>query len=127
MRNWIIAASCAVLAQLPASPAIASVTSTSAQATVAGHHYLLTRQELDQFVGSYELANGKLLRVLRKNKRFYYELDGQAPVEIDAVSPSSFADGSGQRRLDFTQAPSGAAYQVKLTLDEATAEAAALR
>jgi hypothetical protein len=114
MRTWIFTLCCAVSLQL-AAPAFASDNAGDGSKPGA-----MSRQELQRFVGSYQLENGAVLRTQLVNKRFSYELDGMPQGELTAVGPNSFVDASGKQRIAFTQTPNGIAYRVVLTSASAT-------
>jgi hypothetical protein len=104
MRTLIalaLAASFATLAQAqsPTSPADSSV---RIQGVPAARH-MVTQDEFAQFTGKYALTNGKDLTVTSKNRHYYVELEGQAPVEIVAVGRTEFIAAGGDMQINFDE------------------------
>lgn len=98
----VASASFATLAQAqsPTSPADSS--SVRIQGVPAARH-MMTQDEFAQFTGKYALTNGKDLTVSSKHRRYYVELEGQAPVEIVPVGRTAFIAAGADMQINFDE------------------------
>jgi hypothetical protein len=67
----------------------------------------LTSMELNDFVGQYELADGRVLTVTQRARRLVAQVEGQEAVPLKRAGPGRFSAADGQLRVAFDQHANG--------------------
>lgn len=91
MRTLIIAA---LLATALLTPAVAQERQPSST-------------QLGEFVGQYDLQNGRVLDVSQRGRTLLAQIDGQAPVALKPAGPAQFVAPDGRLRVAFDQHRNG--------------------
>lgn len=67
----------------------------------------LTSTALNDFVGQYELADGRVLTVTQRARQLVAQVEGQAAVPLRPAGPGRFSTPDGQLRVAFDQHANG--------------------
>ena len=67
------------------------------------------------FLGSYDLADGRTLAIIYRGHQLWAEFDGGTGVEIVADGPAMFIARDGRFRLTFVQHANGSVSGVSVT------------
>lgn len=109
-----------ILAALLGTTALAQAVPTRAAApvdpqVVSGSRYKVNSRDFAVYKGTYQTADGGTIVVNQHNKKFYTQINGQAPIELVAAGPDSFVSRDGRTQVDFRQNANGDLMEVSVS------------
>ena len=75
----------------------------------------LSSTRMQDYVGQYELTDGRVLNVNQRGRALVAQVEGQEAVELKPTGPSGFAARSGGLRIAFEQHSNGNVTGVTVT------------
>jgi hypothetical protein len=85
------------------TPAAASAALVAVQ-TIPGQHHALRQGDVDDVVGSYDLSDGRTLRVSYAQRKLFAEVGG-SKTEIVPAGQRTFVSSNADMKLVFDQLP----------------------
>lgn len=76
-------------------------------ATPAQAQFHLISMDLQDYVGKYPLADGRLLTITQHSRKLVAQVDGQATISLRQTAPATFAAPDRTLVLTFDQRSSG--------------------
>ena len=91
---------------------VALLFAVSVSATAEG----MKSNEFNDFVGQYQLDNGRLLTMTFEGRRQIAEIDGMGRIEVVAISNTTFVAKNGSLQLKFDRWKNGNVTGVVVTV-----------
>ncbi len=94
---------------------------------VSGARYTVSASEFASYKGNYQTDDGGTITVSRQHRKFYTQINGQAPMEILPAGPDSFVSRDGRTKVDFRQNANGDLMEVSVSAVSGTVASVAAR
>ena len=75
----------------------------------------LSSMQLQDYVGQYDLVDGRVLNVIQRERALVAQLEGQDPVRLKPTGPASFVARTGNLSVTFDQRSNGNVAGVTVT------------
>jgi hypothetical protein len=115
MKAIILAALLGTAALAQAAPNQAGAPANVDPQVVSGSRYKVNSWDFAVYKGKYQTADGGTIVVSQQNRKFYTQVNGQAPFEMVAAGPDSFVSRDGRTQVDFHQNANGDLMEVSLS------------
>lgn len=102
------------MAAPPASPAGNTIDIYEIQDSFLQNRHL-ANEAFKSVRGAYAMGDGSFLRLYQKDRTFYAEVDGKAPIEVVATKSGKFVSANGTTELRFIENSFGLVAKVVLS------------